>query len=131
MRRKGRPLEGTARTASALAAAALEDADVTSVQSYVGTPRPYNFNGLVRHYFLRQAPNLADLQVNAPAEGRAREQSHAIATPDPRAAARPIAASLGATIQVAEVPPGRRCCRRSSPRSTGRTPASGWRSRGA
>ena len=44
---------------------------VVNVQPYVGTASPYNFNGLVRHYFLRQAPHLADLQVNLRAEGRA------------------------------------------------------------
>ena len=46
-------------------------APVTSVQSYAGTAAPYNFNGLVRHYFLRRAPNLADLQVKLVPQGRA------------------------------------------------------------
>ncbi|MPZ21805.1 MAG: AcrB/AcrD/AcrF family protein, partial [Luteitalea sp.] len=61
---EGTPLEQTARVAAALAEEALTDPDVTSVQSYTGTASPYNFNGLVRHYFLRQAPHMADLQVN-------------------------------------------------------------------
>ena len=49
----------------------LKDASVVNVQSYVGLSSPYNFNGLVRHYFLRRGPHLADLQVNLAAEGRA------------------------------------------------------------
>ena len=49
---EGAPLEATARVSSALAAALLRDAAVANVQSYVGTAAPYNFNGLVRHYFL-------------------------------------------------------------------------------
>ncbi|MPZ21811.1 MAG: AcrB/AcrD/AcrF family protein, partial [Luteitalea sp.] len=61
---EGTPLEQTARVAAALAEEALTDPDVTNVQSYSGTVSPYNFNGLVRHYFLRQAPHMADLQVN-------------------------------------------------------------------
>ena len=65
----GTALETTARVASALASAALEDETVVDVQQYVGTSAPYNFNGLVRHYFLRRAPHLADLQVNLVAKG--------------------------------------------------------------
>ena len=38
--------------------------EVTDYQIYVGTAAPYNFNGLVRHYFLRRGPNVADVQVN-------------------------------------------------------------------
>lgn len=102
---EGAALETTARVASALAAETLEDPAATHVQSYVGTSAPYNFNGLVRHYFLRQAPHQADLQVNlAPADERD-EQSHAIAR-RVRERLQPVAARLGATLQVAEVPPG-------------------------
>ena len=53
---EGTPLEETARAASALARVALEEPEVVDVQSYVGTSAPYNFNGLVRHYFLRRSP---------------------------------------------------------------------------
>ena len=101
----GSALETTARAASALATAALDDPDVTSVQSYVGTAGPYNFNGLVRHYFLRQSPNLADLHVSLRPKGDRSDQSHAIAR-RVRERLDPIAARLGTTIQVAEVPPG-------------------------
>ena len=50
-------------TVPTLAGTALQDQAVTGVQSYAGTSSPYTFNGLVRHYFLRRQPNLADLQV--------------------------------------------------------------------
>jgi multidrug efflux pump subunit AcrB len=101
----GTPLEETARVASALARQTLEDPTVVNVQSYVGTSAPYNFNGLVRHYFLRRAPNLGDLQVNLRSKDERPEQSHAIAR-RMRDMLTPIARRYGATIQVAEVPPG-------------------------
>jgi multidrug efflux pump subunit AcrB len=99
------PLERTAGVASALADEALQDPAVTSVQSYTGASSPYTFNGLVRHYFLRRQANLADLQVGLVAKDERREQSHAIAK-RLRTRLTPIAARLGATIQVVEVPPG-------------------------
>jgi multidrug efflux pump subunit AcrB len=102
---EGTALEQTARVASALAAAALEDEAVVHVQQYVGTSAPYNFNGLVRHYFLRRAPHLADLQVNLVPKGERSAQSHAVAR-RVRERLLPIARTFGATLQVAEVPPG-------------------------
>jgi multidrug efflux pump subunit AcrB len=102
---EGTALEETARVTGALAAHVIRDPDVIDVQSYVGTSAPYNFNGLVRHYFLRRAANLADLQVNLTPKGERRDQSHAIAR-RVREALMPTATRLGATIQVAEVPPG-------------------------
>jgi multidrug efflux pump subunit AcrB len=102
---EGTALEDTARVTSQLATAVLDDPHVTHVQQYVGTAAPYNFNGLVRHYFLRQAPHLADVQVNlVPKDARA-EQSHDVAR-RVRDRLLPIAKAAGATIQVAEVPPG-------------------------
>jgi multidrug efflux pump subunit AcrB len=102
---EGTALETTARAASALASSALEDAAVLDVQQFVGTSAPYNFNGLVRHYFLRQAPHLADLQVNLVAKGDRSAQSHDVAR-RVRERLLPVARTLGATLQVAEVPPG-------------------------
>ena len=99
------PLETTAGVASALADEALRDNAVTSVQSYTGTASPYTFNGLVRHYFLRQSPNLADLQVMLVGKDERREQSHTIAK-RLRTRLDPIATRLGARLQVVEVPPG-------------------------
>jgi len=102
---EGSALETTARVASILATAAMDDPSVVNVQQYVGTSAPYNFNGLVRHYFLRRAPHLADLQVNLVAKGDRTAQSHEIAR-RVRERLLPLARASGATIQVAEVPPG-------------------------
>ena len=102
---EGTALEATARVASALAAATLEDETVVNVQQYVGASAPYNFNGLVRHYFLRRAPHLADLQVNLVPKSERSAQSHDVAR-RVRERLLPIARSFGATLQVAEVPPG-------------------------
>ena len=98
-------LEQTARVADALAEEVLKDPAVTDVQSYVGAAAPYNFNGLVRHYFLRRAPHLADLQVNLRPKDERDEQSHAVAG-RVRGRLMDVAARFNATIQVAEVPPG-------------------------
>jgi multidrug efflux pump subunit AcrB len=101
----GTPLEETARVTGLLAQEALKQASVTTVQSYVGTASPYNFNGLVRHYFMRRASHHGDLQVNLQPKNDRSEQSHAIAK-RVRTALLPIATTAGARIQVAEVPPG-------------------------
>ena len=79
--------------------------EVTDYQGYAGTAAPINFNGLVRQYYLRQAPEQGDLQVNLVDKHRRSRQSHEIA-----AAARPelarIGARHGARVKVVEVPPG-------------------------
>jgi multidrug efflux pump subunit AcrB len=102
---EGTALETTAGVTAALASAALDDDTVVNVQQYVGVSAPYNFNGLVRHYFLRRAPHLADLQVNLVPKGERSAQSHEVAGRI-RERLAPIAKQLGATIQVAELPPG-------------------------
>ena len=99
------PLETTAGVASALADESLRDEAVTSVQSYTGAASPYTFNGLVRHYFLRRDPNLADLQLMLVNKDARHEQSHTIAKRI-RTRLDPLAVRLGARIQVVEVPPG-------------------------
>ena len=102
---EGTALEQTARVSSELAEAVLKDASVINVQSYVGVSSPYNFNGLVRHYFLRRGPHLADLQVNLLPKDDRDEQSHEIAK-RVRERIVPIARRFNATVQVSEVPPG-------------------------
>ncbi len=99
------PLETTAAVASALADEALRDEAVTGVESYTGTSAPYTFNGLVRHYFLRRDPNLADLQITLTGKDERSEQSHQIAK-RLRTRLDPVAARLDARIQIVEVPPG-------------------------
>jgi multidrug efflux pump subunit AcrB len=101
----GTPLEQTARVAQALGNELAKQPDVLNYQEYAGTSGPYNFNGLVRHYYMRRMPNQADIQVNlVPATDR-HDQSHAIAR-----RLRPLLTAIGnqygARIQVSEVPPG-------------------------
>ena len=79
--------------------------EVVDYEIYVGTSGPFNFNGLVRHYYLRQGPHMADIQVNLAGKGRRRDQSHDIAK-RVRPALKKIADQYGARVKVAEVPPG-------------------------
>ncbi len=102
---EGTTLEETARAADALGRAALEQPEAVNLQSYVGTASPFNFNGLVRHYYLRSGSNVADLQVNLLPKGDRKLQSHAIAK-QMRDRLLPVAQRYGARIKVAEVPPG-------------------------
>jgi multidrug efflux pump subunit AcrB len=101
----GTTLEETARVTQLLAAEAEKQREVVNVQTYVGTASPYNFNGLVRHYYLRRGPNVADIQVNLLPKGARGLQSHEIAK-QVRLRLVPIAGRYGARIKVAEVPPG-------------------------
>ena len=101
----GTTLEQTAAATGAIAAYLRTIPEVTDVETYAGTASPYNFNGLVRHYFLRRGCNVADIQVNLTPKHHRKRQSHAIAK-----AVRPkvheIAHRYGANAKVAEVPPG-------------------------
>ena len=101
----GATLEETARAANALARATLDQPEVVNLQTYVGAASPFNFNGLVRHYYLRHGSNVADIQVNLQPKGDRTLQSHDIAK-QVRQRLLPVAAQYGARIKVAEVPPG-------------------------
>jgi multidrug efflux pump subunit AcrB len=101
----GTTLEDTERVTRELARTTLNQPEVTSVQTYTGTSSPYNFNGLVRHYYLRRGPNVADIQVNLLGKGDRKLQSHEIAK-QVRGRLQAIADRNGARIKVAEVPPG-------------------------
>jgi multidrug efflux pump subunit AcrB len=102
---EGTPLEETDRVTQALADVVRREPEVTTYQTYVGTSAPYNFNGLVRHYFLRQGSNVADIQVNLLEKGERDAQSHAFAK-RVREKIAGVAARFGARVKVAEVPPG-------------------------
>jgi multidrug efflux pump subunit AcrB len=101
----GTPLEQTTRVAQALGGYLSHQPEVINYQIYAGTSGPYNFNGLVRHYFLRRQPNQADIQVNLLSVHDRKAQSHDIARRF-RPELDKIAAPFGARIKVAEVPPG-------------------------
>ena len=101
----GTPLEQTTRVAQALGTYLGRQNDVWNYQIYAGTSGPYNFNGLVRHYYMRRLPNQADIQVNLLPLKQRTAQSHDIAK-RLRPGLLRIANQYGARIQVAEVPPG-------------------------
>jgi len=102
---EGTTLEQTARATREMGQYLATVPEVINYQSYIGTSSPYNFNGLVRHYFLRSGTNVADIQVNFLPRGERHRQSHTIAK-----AIRPKLKEIGdrysARIQVAEIPPG-------------------------
>ncbi len=101
----GTTLEQTTRVAQELGQYLGRQPEVANYQIYSGTSGPYNFNGLVRHYFLRRGANQADIQVNLLNQHERSTQSHAVAK-----RLRPhlveIGNQYGARLKVAEVPPG-------------------------
>ncbi len=102
---EGSSLEQTAQAAREMAAAVRGEPEVVDYQIYAGTASPFNFNGLVRHYFMRRGAFVADLQVNLVGKSERKAQSHDIAKRvRPQVAA--IAEKYGARVAVAEVPPG-------------------------
>jgi multidrug efflux pump subunit AcrB len=102
---EGTTLEETGRAVRALSDYIATVPEVAHYQSYVGTASPFNFNGLVRHYFLRQGPNMADVQINLVDKRERAAQSHAIALRI-RPPLDAIARRFGANVKVVEVPPG-------------------------
>ncbi len=102
---EGVSLERTAAVAREMAASISEDEQVRDVEVYAGLASPFNFNGLIRHYYLRKGASIADLQVNLVDRHERKEQSHQIATRLRKRIA-PLAQRRGAKIKVAEVPPG-------------------------
>jgi len=98
-------LEQTANAAMEMADYLKTVNEVTDCEVYVGTASLFNFNGLVRHYYLRQGPNVADIQVNLAPKGLRKDQSHAIAK-RVRPRLKAIADRYGARVKIAEVPPG-------------------------
>jgi len=102
---EGKTLEETAAMAREMGEYLKTVPEVTDYQTYIGTAAPYNFNGLVRHYFLRTGSAVADLQVNFVAKEEREEQSHAIAK-RLRPNLKSIGDRYGARVKVAEIPPG-------------------------
>jgi multidrug efflux pump subunit AcrB len=102
---EGTSLERTTEAARDMTAAVRTEPEVLNYQIYAGVAAPFNFNGLVRHYFLRRGANVTDIQVNLLPKSERKAQSHEIAERvRPRVAA--IAAKYNARVAVAEVPPG-------------------------
>lgn len=102
---EGTTLERTDAVAREIARTITEFHDVHDVEIYSGVAAPYNFNGLIRRYYLRGGSADADLQVNLIDRHTRNEESHEIAK-RVRAAILPIADRYSAKLKVAEVPPG-------------------------
>ncbi len=102
---EGSTLEETAAAARRMGEYLETVPEVSDYQSYIGTSSPYNFNGLVRHYFLRSGSNEADIQVSFAPRHERSEQSHDIAK-RLRKPLQAIGEGFGANVKVAEIPPG-------------------------
>ncbi|HWT16568.1 MAG TPA: efflux RND transporter permease subunit [Patescibacteria group bacterium] len=102
---EGTPLERTNALLIELAQSLVVVPEVMHVQGYAGTASPVNFNGLVRQYYLRSGAHVGDLQVNLVDKHDRSRKSHEIAR-----ALRPQLADIGrkygASVKIAEVPPG-------------------------
>ncbi len=102
---EGASLEDTERTLFAAAEIAQQMPEVQSLQAYGGTAAPFNFNGLVRHYYMRDTPELGELQVNLLPKGERSRTSHAVGF-DLRQRLKALALPPGGVVEVVEVPPG-------------------------
>lgn len=102
---EGSTLEQTAMVTQELGKYIQTVPDVVNYQSYIGTSAPYNFNGLVRHYFLRSGSNEADIQINFKPKHDRKLQSHDLAK-KLRPELLKIADKYNANIKLAEIPPG-------------------------
>ncbi len=79
--------------------------EVTDFESYVGTASPVDFNGMMRQYFLRQAPNRADIRVNLIHKTERAYASHALALRI-RGDLTAIAERDGVKLKIVELPAG-------------------------
>jgi multidrug efflux pump subunit AcrB len=102
---EGATLEDTERTLFSIAAAAQQLPEIRSIETYAGTPAPFNFNGLVRHYYVRELPELGELHLNLAAKDDRKRSSHEIAL-DLRARLKKVTLPAGTVARVVEVPPG-------------------------
>ena len=102
---EGTTLEATEAAAGALADYLVRVPEVTDVSTYVGTSSPMDFNGLVRHYYLRRGAHVADIRLNLAGKKQRTQQSHALGL-RLRNDLQQIAARYGANIKIVEAPPG-------------------------
>ncbi|MBK8338103.1 MAG: efflux RND transporter permease subunit [Sterolibacteriaceae bacterium] len=101
----GTPVEQTSSVLHEIGEFLATVDDVTDYQAYAGTSAPINFNGLVRQYYLRSAPEMGDIQVNLADKHHRDRQSHEIAV-SLREKIMAIARKHGGNAKVVEVPPG-------------------------
>ncbi len=101
----GTALADTATVLHKMAQVLRNMPEVVSIQSYAGTAKPFDFNGLVRHYYLRQNSSEGELQIQLAEKADRDRSSHEIAL-DARQLIKQIAADAGAEYAVVEMPPG-------------------------
>ena len=102
---EGASLETTERTLAGAAEIARTIPEVIAIEAYAGTASPFNFNGLVRHYFLRDRPEMGDLSITLSHKGDRKRASHAIAL-DLRERLGDLPLPEGGSVKVVEAPPG-------------------------
>jgi multidrug efflux pump subunit AcrB len=102
---RGASLEETDRVLAAAASRLATLKELSSIQAYAGTAAPFNFNGLVRHSYLRDEPQQGDLQVNLTPKSERSRPSHDIAL-EARRRLDGLEAPQGTVVKVVEVPPG-------------------------
>ncbi len=102
---EGTTLESTTHLARQICDYLSTQPEVTDYQIYSGTAAPVNFSGLVRHYMMRQGPNVADIQVNLVDKEKRSDQSHELAK-RVRVPIKELADKFGASVKIVEVPPG-------------------------
>jgi multidrug efflux pump subunit AcrB len=102
----GAALEDTERYLFAAARIAGAMPEVVSMQAYAGTAAPYDFTGLVRHYFNRQSPELGELHIVLADKDQRKRRSHAIAVDLRRELNETLMLPPGGVVKIVEVPPG-------------------------
>ena len=102
---EGTSLEGTARVLEQASTIVRAVPEVVSMEAYAGTSAPFNFNGLVRHYFLRAQPEMGDLMITLLPKGDRSRSSHEIAV-DLRERLKALPLPAGGSLKVVETPPG-------------------------
>ena len=102
---EGSSVEETDRVLQSVAARIADIPEVHSFQTYAGTASPFNFNGLVRHYYLRASPEQGDVQIELSEKGERDRTSHEIAL-DIRARLADLDLPGGTVLKVVEPPPG-------------------------
>ncbi|WP_431299809.1 efflux RND transporter permease subunit [Tabrizicola sp. BL-A-41-H6] len=102
---EGSSTEATDRVVQDIAAIVLALPEVTSVQTHAATAAPFNFNGLVRHSYLRQEPHLGEVAINLAPKADRDRPSHAIAL-EIRERLKAVTMPEGTSLKVVEPPPG-------------------------
>ncbi|THD84981.1 efflux RND transporter permease subunit [Aliigemmobacter aestuarii] len=102
---EGSSVEATDRVAQDVARVVMALPEVLSVETHAGTAAPFNFNGLVRHSYLRQEPQLGEVQILLAHKEHRDRTSHDIAL-DLRERLNALDVPEGTVLKTVEPPPG-------------------------